>query len=61
MNRKAAFALIGLLAMAPALLVAGPNIGDPAPNFALPDTALVNHQLAEYRGKVVQIFFWYST
>ena len=61
MNRKAAFTLIALLAMAPAWLLAGPNIGDPAPNFTLPDTALVNHQLAQYRGNVVQIFFWYST
>jgi peroxiredoxin len=55
-----AFAAIGILAIAPMLLFAGPNVGDPAPNFTLPDTALVNHQLSEYRGKVVQVFFWYS-
>jgi peroxiredoxin len=37
------------------------NVGDVAPNFTLPDTAYVNHQLAEYRGRVVMMLFWAST
>lgn len=58
--RKAVIAL-AVLAFVPALLVAGPNPGDPAPNFTLPDSAGVNHQLTDYTGKVVQLFFWQST
>lgn len=52
---------IGLLLASPALVQAGPPVGSPAPNFTIPDTAGVNHSLSEYRGKVVQLFFWQST
>jgi len=37
---------------------AGPNVGDPAPNFTLPDTALVNHSLSDFTGRVVVLNFW---
>ena len=30
----------------------------PAPAFALPDLDGRTHQLADYRGKVVLLFFW---
>jgi peroxiredoxin len=40
--------------------VATPGVGDKAPNFSLPDTAGVNHSLAEFRGKVVLLNFWQS-
>ena len=32
--------------------------GDKAPNFSLPDTAGVNHSLAQFRGRVVLLNFW---
>lgn len=38
-----------------ALLMAGPNPGDPAPNFTLPDTGYVYHSLTNYIQKVVLI------
>jgi hypothetical protein len=57
--RKSVIALAAL-AFAPAILMAGPNPGDPAPNFYLPDTANVYHYLSDYRGSVVHLFFWYS-
>ena len=49
-----------VLALAPALLMAYPAVGSPAPNFTLPDTALVNHSLSDYLGKCVQLQFWDS-
>ncbi|MBI4722629.1 MAG: redoxin family protein [Candidatus Stahlbacteria bacterium] len=42
------------------ILLAGPGPGSPAPNFTLPDTALVNHSLTEFTGKVVLLNFWTS-
>lgn len=32
---------------------AGPNIGDPCPDFTLPDTTYVYHSLSDYQGNVV--------
>jgi hypothetical protein len=58
--RKLILAL-AVLAAIPAMVMAYPQAGDPAPNFTLPDTAGVNHQLTDYAGKVVQLFFWQST
>ncbi|MGB9742776.1 MAG: hypothetical protein ACP5JB_07610 [candidate division WOR-3 bacterium] len=55
------FALL-LVLLAPVLLWAWPQPGDPAPNISVPDTAWQTHILpAEYRGHVVQLFFWQST
>jgi len=58
--RKLLLALV-VLASVPAILMAAPGVGDPAPNFTLPDTAGVNHSLTDYQGKVVSLFFWQST
>jgi hypothetical protein len=58
--RKILLALV-VLAAVPAMMMAYPAVGDPAPNFTLPDTAGVNHSLTDYAGKVVQLFFWQST
>jgi hypothetical protein len=58
--RKLMLALV-VLAAVPAVLLAYPHYGDPAPNFTAPDTAGVNHMLTDYAGKVVQLFFWQST
>ncbi len=56
--RIAVLALAGLL---PGTALAVLNVGDQAPNFTLPDTAWVNHQLTEYAGRVVLLNFWQSS
>jgi hypothetical protein len=61
MKKKVLLAALAVLALAPALLMAYPAVGSPAPDFTIPDTAWVNHSLSEYRGKVVQLLFWQST
>ena len=61
MKRRLFLAALAVLALAPALLMAWPHAGDPAPDFTIPDTAYVNHSLSEYRGKVVQLLVWQST
>ena len=58
--RKLLLALV-VLAAIPAMVMAWPQPGTPAPNFTLQDTAGVNHSLTDYQGKVVQLFFWQST
>ena len=58
--RKILLALV-VLAAIPAMVMAGPAVGTPAPSFTLPDTAGVNHSLTDYQGKVVQLFFWQAT
>jgi hypothetical protein len=59
--RKLLLALI-VLAAVPAMMMAYPAVGDPAPSFTLPDTAGVMHKFpADYAGNVVQLFFWQST
>ncbi|MEN9979398.1 MAG: hypothetical protein ABIK38_03520 [candidate division WOR-3 bacterium] len=51
-----------LVLTAPVLLWAWPQPGDPAPNISVPDTAWQTHTIpAEYRGHVIQLFFWQST
>lgn len=37
---------------------AQPTVGDPAPNFVLPDTAGVNINLQQFAGKVIQLNFF---
>lgn len=59
-HRGALLALVGLLAFLPATALAVLRVGDPAPDFTLPDTAWVNHSLTELRGKVVVLLFWQS-
>jgi len=56
--RKLLLALV-VLAAIPAMVMAWPHPGEPAPNFTLPDTANVMHTFpAEYAGKVALLFFW---
>lgn len=38
--------------------VSGLEVGQPAPNFALPDQSGTVHRLADYRGKVVILAFY---
>jgi hypothetical protein len=53
---------MALLLLTPALVFAWPQPGDPAPDVSVPDTAWVTHLVpSEYRGQVVQLFFWQST
>jgi hypothetical protein len=57
-NRTHRLALVGLLVLLPGLALASLQVGDAAPNFSIPDTAWVNHQLSQYHGQVVQLMFW---
>ncbi|TES94053.1 MAG: redoxin domain-containing protein [Candidatus Cloacimonadota bacterium] len=41
-------------------VAAGPNIGDPAPDFTLPDTTYTYHTLSDYQGNVVFLNFGQS-
>lgn len=52
-------ALFALLISSAASL-AGPGIGDPAPNFCEPDTTGVSHCLSHYQGDVILLNFWWS-
>ena len=52
---------LSVLALAPAILMAWPQVGEVAPDFTLPDTAYVNHSLSDYRGSVLMLNFWQST
>lgn len=58
--RKLVIAL-AVLAAVPAMIMAYPQPGDPAPNFTLPDSTGTNHQLVDFAGKVVMLNFWQST
>ncbi len=59
--RKSLLALVVLAAL-PAMVMAWPQPGDPAPSVTLPDTAGVMHSIpSEYTGHVVQLLFWQST
>jgi thiol-disulfide isomerase/thioredoxin len=51
--------LLLLLFLAPAA-AAPPAVGEPAPDFALPDADGVEHRLSELRGAPVVINFWAS-
>jgi hypothetical protein len=61
MLKKILLAAAFVLAFAPGLLTAGPNPGDPAPDFGIPDTTNTIRHLSEFQGKVVQLFFWSSS
>jgi peroxiredoxin len=52
---------VALVALAPSVAPAVLQVGQEAPNFTLPDTAYVNHQLTQYRGRCVVLNFWTST
>ncbi len=61
LNKVKAGALAVLLS-APAIIWAWPQAGDPAPDVSVPDTTWAVHAIpSEYRGNVVQLFFWRST
>jgi len=50
-----------VLAALPALVMAWPQPGDPAPSITLPDTANVSHVVpGDYAGHVLHLFFWKS-
>lgn len=57
-TRTVLLVLLAVLVLAPGTALAVLQIGDQAPNFTLPDTAWVNHQLTEFRGQVVLLNFW---
>lgn len=50
--------LVALVLFLPATAQAVLHVGDAAPDFSIPDTAWVNHQLSGFRGSVVHLMFW---
>lgn len=57
---KSKACLLAVLALLPGVAMAVLQVGDEAPNWSMPDTAYMNHQLTEYRGRVVLLNFWQS-
>jgi hypothetical protein len=58
--RKFLLALVVVTAM-PALVMAWPQPGDPAPSVTLPDTSLATHVIpGDYASHVLLLFFWKS-
>jgi peroxiredoxin len=51
--------VFGVLALSAGAALAGVEVGQPAPNFSLPDTNGQNHQLSQYKGKWV-VLEWYQ-
>jgi peroxiredoxin len=49
----------GVLAFSAGAALAGVEVGQPAPNFSLPDTNGQTHQLSQYKGKWV-VLEWYQ-
>src|SRR5258708_13790721 len=49
----------GLLALSAGVALAGVEVGQPAPDFSLPDTNGQSHRLSEYKGKYV-VLEWYN-
>uniref|UniRef100_A0A7C4GHT2 Redoxin domain-containing protein n=1 Tax=candidate division WOR-3 bacterium TaxID=2052148 RepID=A0A7C4GHT2_UNCW3 len=59
MKRRLCFGLlVGLTALLPATALATLRVGDPAPDFSIPDSTGAMRSLSEFRGRVVQILFW---
>ena len=59
--RKTLLAMV-VLAAIPAMVMAWPQPGTPAPSITLPDTAYVTHTIpGDYAGHVCHLFFWQST
>lgn len=54
---KKALVIIGLIAL---MAYAGPDVGDPAPDFALPDSNGVKHSMSDFKGKAILLQFWQS-
>ena len=50
---------VGVLALSAGAALAGVGIGQPAPDFSLPDTNGQTHQLSQYKGKWV-VLEWYQ-
>jgi hypothetical protein len=59
-NVRSLSLVLGLLVLLPASALAVLQVGQEAPNFTAADTAGVNHQLTDYRGRVVLLNFWQS-
>ena len=59
--RKILLAMV-VLAAIPAMVMAWPQVGTPAPSVTLPDTAGVTHVIpGDYAGHVIQLLFWQNT
>jgi peroxiredoxin len=51
--------VVGVLALSAGAALAGVEVGQPAPDFSLPDTNGQAHQLSQYKGKWV-VLEWYN-
>lgn len=57
-KRLSAVLLIGLALLVPATALATLQVGDPAPDFSIPDSTGTFRSLSEFRGRVVELLFW---
>ncbi len=55
---RGAVALIACAVLAPTAARAEVGVGQPAPDFALPDQNGKIHKLSDYRGKIVVLAFY---
>ena len=49
-----------MLAIIPAVLIGGPGVGEPAPDFTEPDTAGQLHSLSDFKYNTIMLHFWHS-
>ncbi|MEO0080065.1 MAG: redoxin domain-containing protein [candidate division WOR-3 bacterium] len=58
MKSRYVFAVLALVAAFAGTARATLQVGEPAPDFGLPDSAGNVHHLSDFRGQVVHILFW---
>jgi hypothetical protein len=60
LRREIRIVAAGLIVGLASSVSAGPEVGDPAPDFTEPDTAGVDWSLSDFAGTAVLVNFWTS-